>query len=177
MSEYELLRNEIIECYDAIKNYNIAMYAAVVTVLTFALGKNNFLYCLVPYVAIIPLYFASESKNRNICKIAAYMNVFLEGNEYNWERLHHKYDEQFNKKRNWKSISQYYFLSIICSVIAITKIFQFNYDTYVKWILLSIVLIISIVAIIAMGLSTINYLNCRKAMLENWKKIKSEQIN
>lgn len=177
MSEYELLRNEILENYDAIKQYNLALYVAVISVLTFALDKQNFLYCLIPYIAIIPLYFACESKNRNICKIAAYMNVFLEGNEYNWEMLHQKYDEKFNKKRNWKSISQYYFLSIMCSAIAIAKIFQLDYDTNTKWVLFSIVLIVTIVAIIAMGLSTINYVNCRKAMLENWKKIKNEQID
>lgn len=177
MSEYELLRNEILENYDAIKQYNLALYVAVISVLTFALDKQNFVYCLIPYIAIIPLYFACEGKNRNICKIASYLHVFREGDKYNWERRHQKYDELFSEKRNWRSISLYYFLSILCSTMSITKIFLLDYNICIKLLLSTLVFIFTIVVIVIMKLNTINYVDCRKTMIANWKKIKSEQIN
>ncbi len=173
MSEYELLRNEIVECYDTIKQYNLAAYATVVAIFAFATEQSDsFLYYLIPYVAIIPLYIACESKNHNICKIAAYMYVFLEGdNKYNWERRHQKYDELFSQKRNWRSISLYYFLSILCSIMSIVKIYMLNYNLHIKLLFSILVFVFTIVVIVIMKANTINYVDCRKTMIENWENI------
>lgn len=98
MSEYELLRQEILEDYKAITQYNLALFSIVSATLAFVLGREEYYLCLVPYLAIVPLFLLCEVTRKNICRIASYMAVFLEGEAYNWENRHQKLEFKKSKK-------------------------------------------------------------------------------
>lgn len=57
-------------------------------------------------------------------------------------------------------------------MMSIIKIFLPNYDTCKKMIFATLVLVFTIVVIVIMWLNIVNYVNCRKTMIENWETIK-----
>lgn len=90
MKEYELLRQEILDKINAIVQYNILLYTATTAVLAFAFEKENPFLCLLPYVVILPIYLMVEELHNITSNIAAYMIVFLEGTDHNWETRYYR---------------------------------------------------------------------------------------
>lgn len=169
MSEYQMLRDEIIANEKSVVQYYSVTYASTVAILTFALAKKEFFFCLIPYIAIIPLYLASESLGNNTCRIASYLYVFYEGNDFMWETRSLQF---INKKRNWKGISSHYFLSITCSLLAAYKLFKSCYDCREKCIGAIIILLITIISILVMEKSTVNFSSDIELMIKKWEQIK-----
>lgn len=114
MKEYEMLRAEMMDDYKTISQYNVVLYTATATILAFAIKDGTFLSCLIPYCVLLPLYLICEAKRRGICRIAAYLNVYYEGTEYNWERRHHVFDEtvEKNKKKRFLGVRFRHFRTI-----------------------------------------------------------------
>lgn len=83
--EYLMLREEILNNSNMENNTINFFYATAAAILAFSIDKSDSLYILISYVVIIPAYLIVRSKRRSICKIGAYLKVFHEGNEFNWE--------------------------------------------------------------------------------------------
>lgn len=113
--EYKLLRDEILLCFQNISNYNTVLYTASGAILTFALGKTEYYYSLVPLVVILPLCLLCENEHKKICMIASYLQTFYEGENYQWETRLTELDNKFgNKKRPVKEILPYIVLASLC---------------------------------------------------------------
>lgn len=178
MDEYELLRAEMMENYTEINNSCSIFYTAVATILAFAVQTDNYLLCLIPYLVIIPLFFLCESKHNKICWIAAYLYVYLEGDKYNWEKRHHKYDIAYSKskKGEWQAGLEYYFVSFACSALSIYKIINNDLLPAEKWIRATSVVLFTLVTIIVMKISTVHYVKTRGEMIKKREDIKNGKI-
>lgn len=172
MKEYELLRNEMMESYRAITQYNTVLYTATATILALVLQRDEYLLCLIPYIVIIPLFLLCESKRNGICRIAAYMNVFLEGDEFNWERRHHLFDQK--KTRSRGSLHPYYFLMLTCTGFSIYKIICGEYSCTAMCIRIVAVLTLLIISLIVMKSKTVNYTKTRDELINDWREIKAQ---
>ncbi len=85
-NEYLMLRNEILHLDTIINNTINFFYVFVSAVVLFALKQEDSTAILVTYIVIIPAYLIVLSKEIGIYKIAAYLYVFHEGKDFNWER-------------------------------------------------------------------------------------------
>lgn len=177
MSEYEILRAEMMENYTEINNCRSVLYAAVATILTFAVQSDNYLMCLIPYLVIVPLFFLCESKHSKICWIGAYLYVYLEGDNFNWENRHHKYDARYPKdsKREWQATLMYYIVSSTCSALSIYKIFCSEFTVFGQWVRAIIVFVLTLTIIIIMKKTTVQYVITRGAMIKQWKRLKDKE--
>lgn len=175
MSEYELLRSEMMDNQKTITQYELTLYTAVSALIAFALGKQEYYYCLIPYVAIIPLYLLAEAKRQSICDIAAYLSVFCEGETINWEKRHQKIEAQTRAKRNWRSTFLYYFIAVVCSGTAIFKLFISGYAPLAMWIRVAILLVFTIIVLAFLKANTINYVELRKKRIKQWTKLKEQE--
>ena len=88
--EYLMLREEILHLDSIINNTINFFYAFVATIITFSITQDDSMFVLISYIVIIPAYLMVLSKEIGIFKIAAYLHVFLEGEEFNWERRNRK---------------------------------------------------------------------------------------
>lgn len=61
-------------------------YAFISSIIAFSLVKQDTIFIMISYVAILPVYRLVLSKEISIYKIGAYLYVFHEGEEFNWER-------------------------------------------------------------------------------------------
>lgn len=175
MNEYELLRNEMMDNFKIISQNTSILYTSFAAIFALAIKENNFLLYLVPYFVIIPLFLASEAKARSNCRIAAYLSVYCEGSEYNWERRHQRLDEETHQKRNWKSTLSYYLLGVISSVAGEIQLFCSNkYSCTEKWIYGSVIFLVTIIAFVILKLNTIDYAKERRKMINKWNKIKQQ---
>lgn len=175
MKEYELLRNEIIENYKIISQYNSILFTTVAAVLAVAIVRNTFYLCLVSYIAILPLYLASEAKHRSICRIASYLYVFLKGDDFRWETRQYQFNN--GKRRNWKSTIQYYLISVVCSSLAIYKLWRGNYIVETKVIFIIIIAILTLIIVAFMKFNYLSYNKTKEKMISDWQKIKSAEAN
>ena len=175
MPEYELLREEIMEnCKDVNNSYSI-LYTAIATILTFALKSDDYLLCLIPYFIIVPMFFLCESKHNKICWIGAYLYVFLEGKDYNWENRHHKYDRVFSidSKRDWHDSSMYYIVSCACSGLSIYKLVASSvFAGKALFTRISIIAIFTMIIVIIMKISMVQYVKNRSAYINKWEQVK-----
>ena len=167
-----MLRSEMMEDYKQISQYNVALYTVTATILTFALGRSEYYLCLVPYLVAVPLFLMCEAKRKDICKIASYLAVYLEGDEFNWETRHQLLEEYDGQRRNWQSLLIYYLIPITCSGLSIYRI-VYNYSNYGMWNRIVSVIILTLGTLILMGVKTISYVSFRKNKRQEWKKHKA----
>lgn len=171
--EYEMLRAEMMEYYRAITQYGNILYTAVAAILVFALQKDAFYLCLVPYIVILPLYLLTEAKSRGICKIAAYMYVFLEGGNYFWEHRHHIIDKIQPGKRG--SLIPYFYLAPACSACAIYKIVIIPRTVPEYIFKIGFVVLVTVVTLIIMAKNKVNYVSVKDSFIEEWEKLKKAE--
>lgn len=86
-SEYIELKEEVIALIQIQNNYIIAMYTITVSILAFAIERNNEWLFLLPYIILFSFQRIIMAKNDNMVRIAAYIVVFLEEG-YGWESLY-----------------------------------------------------------------------------------------
>lgn len=178
MKEYEILRTEIIENYNGIRQYENVLYTVVAAILVFALQSDWYLLCLIPYVVILPVFLIVMATKFSICKIATYMQIFLEGNDYNWETRYNYFDRTYIPGKQgvlkWKTHSQYYLLSTICSLAAIYKIIVGNYNVIGTLIRAVSVSLFTLIVYIILYRNTLDYEKTKESMRRHWEKIKDE---
>lgn len=174
--EYEMIREEIMYMYKAIQELRKILYVMVVSVLTIAVGRNESLLCLVPYCVIIPIYIVTIDYQYSMWKLGAYLIIFHEGKEYNWEtRLHNFNVNEGNKNRSGaKSFhSPFVATSIICTILFFVKIdySDITYETYVQ-IALALLLF---GVVLFYRFSKKNPDKAKSDFIENWKIVKKNQ--
>ncbi|MBQ6207851.1 MAG: hypothetical protein IJK52_12325 [Oscillospiraceae bacterium] len=181
MSEYELIKTENRESTQRIVQYNSILYTASAALLLFALERTNFVLCLTPYIVIVPLFLLNESTRKAICVGAAYLYVFLEGQEYHWEGRHHKFDKT-KKERSIKWYTDiiirrlhYYSLNLICSLASIYKIVCNSETVSIKLWQFAFVLVVTVVASTIMAINTTDYVTERDKAIKQWQAIKAEE--
>ena len=179
MNEYELLRDEILKDYEGIRQYECILYTVVAAILSFAIGAKQYLLCLVPYIVIISIFHIVMGTKQGIAKIASYMIVFLEGDDYNWEIRHLVYDKDYIAKKNdflkWGTHSQYYLLSTICSSLTIYMLISDNsYGFHYKLIVSSAVVALTSFICFIFYKNTFDYDKTKPVMIENWKQVKEK---
>ena len=93
--EYLMLREEILQL-DSIANNTINFfYAFIAAYIAFALTQEDTIFILLSYIGIIPPYLIVLNKMNALCKIGAYLDVFHEGGEFNWERRHSEFKNKY----------------------------------------------------------------------------------
>lgn len=112
--------------------------------------------------------------------MGAYLNVFHEGAEYNWERRHSKYDKQHvnTKEKNikWGSYSPYYLLSFSCSLISVLKLLaNGQYTNYQKVMGVLGITIFTIVIFAVFYWNTFNYEKEKLEIIKRWDSIKKNE--
>ena len=188
MSEYELIRAEIRDAGNKVSQYNSVLYATTAALLAFAFDKDSFVFCLLPYVVILPLYILAEVTKRAECNKAAYLYVFCEGQDYRWEIRHHEYDKKdriaiSNNEQNvlkWtieKMLSRfdYFSMNIICLIAALYKIVYSNSSYTTKWLQSIFVVTLTLVATIIMAIKAIDYVVERDKAIKQWRIIKAAE--
>lgn len=65
--------------------------------MSYALKQDDTIFILMSYIVIIPSYLIVVSKAQGMCKIGAYLKIFHEGEEFNWESRRIMYQEKSEK--------------------------------------------------------------------------------
>ena len=173
--EYLMLREEILH-HDSIENNTINfMYVFVSAILTISLNQEDALYVLIAYIVTIPAYRIVWSKRKGICKIGAYLNVFLEGKEYNWERRSCK---MYDNPPNWVSSKiqsfnfPFLFVSTFVLIVFLTKIKWDKLENTIEFIRL-------LIGVLLYGVQISMILSHRKISSEDfipiWKDVKDKE--
>lgn len=177
--EYKLLRDEILADYSGIRQYENVMYTSVAAILAFSINSNHYILCMIPYLVIISIYSIVMSTKGGICKIAMYLAVFSEGEEFNWERRQLKYKwGNFKDERRfpWRTHSQYYLLSFVCSTSTLIILWgNQTYSNRYKEIVTIIVLLFSLLVMVFFYKKTFSYAKSKKEMKAHWLEIKNSE--
>ena len=184
MNEYELLRAEIIESFNMIVSYENILYTVVAAILVFSLESGNYLLCLVPYIVIVPMFFIVMSKKIGICKISTYMFVFLEGEQYHWERRQCQYDPIDSNETTlqnhlfhypWKTHLQYYLTASACSAVAIYEIYCSDFDYTGKWVRSIVVASLTLFVLVLINMNTFIWSEQKRDMISRWTAVKEAE--
>ena len=89
-TEYESLRQEILDLITAKDNFIIAMYTITTAILCFAFELENPVLFLVPYIVLFAFQYNISAKNESMVILAAYIAVCLEEGQ-GWESQNQKY--------------------------------------------------------------------------------------
>lgn len=77
-TEYNALRNEILNLISIQNTYIIAMYTITITILGFGLQTQNSFLFLLPYIVLFSFQRIISAKRDGYLRIAAYITVYLE---------------------------------------------------------------------------------------------------
>lgn len=83
-TEYDSLRQEILNSIAACDNYKIAMYTVTTAILCVAFELENPILFLMPYIVLFAFQWSISKKNENNIVIGAYIAVYLEDSS-GWE--------------------------------------------------------------------------------------------
>lgn len=179
--EYGFLRDEILAQYGGIRQYENLMYTAVAAMLAFSIGSDYYVLCMIPYIVIITVYFIVMATKGGIVRIATYMIVFLEGDEFNWEtrQLEYKWKNFKDEvKFPWRTHSQYYLLSFACTIASLLKLWNGTGETLLQKIIISAVIVIfSLMIMILFYRKRFDYGIMKKEMIDHWKEVKNKIDN
>lgn len=178
--EYVILRDEILLAMETVKNYRIMVYTIVIAILAFAFDKENPWLFLLPFIAIIPLYFLAMHQIDSTMRIGAYIYVFLEPEiDIKWETNLYQYDILHKNQESTKksSIDPYVIMSICCLVLSFINL---DFSNIHKWDMLS-----CFFAQVALALYSfwcfkskhLDYLETKEKYIEEWKSIKNSTKN
>lgn len=175
--EYLFLREEILKDSTAVQNYRNVMYATVAAVYTFAFTQSEPLIFLVPIFIIIPIYKMCMARTSSMCRIGAYLLVFLEGEEFHWETRLHKYDEVYTISIKKATVSPYSISILISIVLCVSRI---NFDCILSpdnIVRIGICVGVGIVCFRIIRAGQINYIEEKDKYIKRWKYIKEKENN
>ena len=177
--EYKLLREAITSNFSGIRQYENVMYTSVAAILAFSINSNHYILCMIPYVVIISIFAIVMATKGGICKTAMYLAVFLEGEEFNWERRQLKYkwgNFEDEKIFPWRTHSQYFLLSFVCTISTLIKLWgNQTYSDFYKVIVSIIVLVFSLSIMLFFYKKAFSFEKARKEMKEHWLEIKKSE--
>ncbi len=170
VSEYEMLREEILQYLEEYQSVRNMMYAITVTILGIAATQNATVYMyLFPLIVILPSYIIATDYWKGVVKASTYLVVFHEqvnNSSFKWETRHAK----LNNRYIFMSRHNYHFIPYFVCTIACIILYFLSIDWSVKNILLGV---------FASLLSALVFKKYRKVNRERyileWKKIKNEE--
>lgn len=167
--EYELLRGEIQEGIKTAENYKAIMYSATAAIYAFAIGFKEPMAYLLTLFIIIPVYLQNVEQTLSTLRIGAYLYVFIEGVEFNWETRLKKFDDTYKSKS--PPINPYISLSAISTILVFA--FQ-DYSMKIHYILfrLGIAVLAFIISAFIIRIKQINYLTEKQKYIHLWMEIK-----
>ena len=169
--EYKVLREELRMSFSNIVTYTTVMYTASNVILVFALGKDEFYFCLVPLLVILPLYLLCENQHRQICRLGAYLYVFCEGEHFNWEHRLHYFDLVENPKREIASTLPTITLVAACCISSIIKIWVSKTFGNIYLLVPAIALAISMYIVFS---KRVQYPSTRSKYIREWEEVKKK---
>ena len=98
--EYLFLREEIMKNNSAAESYRNVMYTVTIALVTIAFSQKEPLLFLLPLCIILPAYKIIIDKLLGMCRIAAYLIVFLEGKDFNGRRIYTTMTSCFPRERH-----------------------------------------------------------------------------
>lgn len=176
--EYKMIKDEIMYMHKAIQELRSILYVAVASVLTFAVGKTTPLLCLVPYCVIIPTYIVTIDYQFSMWKLGAYLLVFQEGKEYNWEtRLHIFNTKEARKSRgSAKSFhSPFIATALICTILFFAKI-DYKNISHESWMQI-VLAILLLAAVLCYRISRRNPDAAKSEFIKEWTAVKKNEKN
>lgn len=172
--EYKVLRDEMNLYYDNIAKYNIALYTASGAIFAFSLDKADFYYSLIPLLIILPLYILCERERKQACWLGAYLNVFCEGNTFNWERRHHIFDKL--KARGKRGITDSAPYIVLATVSCLFSYFKARSDNTINKCYVFIPIICLLISLIIIMKARVNYVALRQKYIDDWEKLKLKEL-
>lgn len=129
-TEYNTLRNEILDEMGMQTNLRIAMCTMAVAILSFAVERESAILCLVVFAVLIPFRLLIHSKQFGIMRISAYIIVRFENRYSNlmWEKTVSEMTENTRSKnaiRNRWVADWGYYVATIFGILA--AIFYLSY--------------------------------------------------
>lgn len=121
--EYLMLREEILHLDSIVNNTINFFYVFIASYSAFSLLQKDTIFLLLSYIVIIPAYQIVLNKMQAMCKIGAYLKIYHEGDDFNWETRHMQYKEIHENSR-FRIISWHFpfiLVSLAISVLFITK--------------------------------------------------------
>ena len=124
--EYLMLREEILQLGNLESQTINFLYVFVGSVLAFSLTQEDTIAILISCIVIIPAYNIVISYEQGIYKIGAYLSIFLEGSDFNWERRSFLFYDALGKKACFKSPVQVFnypflFISILITIFFLVR--------------------------------------------------------
>lgn len=170
MTEYEILRNELIEMYNAITQFTTVMYASCAALFSYAMTMKRPELFLGVYFLVVPLYISIEIKHKQCCHIASYLYVFCENKDTNifWEHRHHKFEH--DAKRDVLQIVPYCALIILFGLFSVYWLMESHEEN--RYIFAAIILLVALVVSCIMVKTRFQYSKEREAMIRKWMDIK-----
>jgi hypothetical protein len=178
MEEYKLLREEILNMANIRHTTISILYTGVSAILVLGVSLERSLIFLLTFCVIIPTYMMVIDYSNCIKKIGAYLQVFHEDSEFNWESRLYELSKNTRKSiKGWaySFLSPFYILSFIA-----LGLFCLYYDFS---ILIEDVRIVElIIAVILFGLTLLYAIKHKhidtikdRYVLE-WKKVKNKDV-
>ncbi len=172
-TEYEALREEILNSLQIVKNYRSLLYTIVFAALAFAFDKDEAIIFLIPFCAIIPIYLLAMHQVDSTMRIGAYIYVFLEPEtECQWETRLLRYDNLHRNQESTKktSIDPYWGVSFCCLLLSIVKLDYTNIDLSFIITVLAQIIILCLCCILFLKKRP-DYLKVKEKYINEWKEV------
>ena len=173
--EYLMLREEILHLDTIVNNTINFFYVFVSTILAFSITQEDSLFTLISYVVIIPAYLMVLSKEKGIFKIGAYLYVFQEGKEFNWERRSRKMYSNNTEPILYKIHSFNFPFLFVSTFVTVIFFIKTDWDAicmvseFVKMVIAVILYITQLMLIIK------NRRVSARPYIALWEKVKNEE--
>lgn len=126
--EYLMLREEILHLDSIVNNTINFFYVFIASYSAFALLQEDTLFILLSYIVIIPAYLIVLNKMQAMCKIGAYLKIFHEGKEFNWETRHMQYKNIYESS-HFRVISWHFPFLLVSVSVSILFLFKTDWNS------------------------------------------------
>jgi len=174
--EYLFLKDEIIRDGNSVHQYRNLMYTTTAAIFAFSFTQLEPLIFMLPVTMIMPIFKICMGRYSAMCRIGAYLYVFLEGDIFKWETRLHEYDFYYSKSVK-KSIISPYSLSIIsCFLLFLYKFDYMNILLIENLIRIIVSCLITIICIIIIYIKQIDYIKLKNKYIKRWEHVKEKEI-
>lgn len=175
--EYLFLREEIMKNNSAAESYRNVMYTVTIALVTIAFSQKEPLLFLLPLCIILPAYKIIIDKLLGMCRIAAYLIVFLEGKAFQWETNLYHYDKLFSKGKASIDAYLYYGITACCSLLAMIRIDFSKMLDAANLFRMAVIVITTILCFVIIRKLDIRYLQAKEKYIDGWKKVKEAKAS
>lgn len=169
--EYLMLREEILHLDTLTNNTINFFYTFIAAYIAFALTQADTIFIVLSYIGIIPPYLIVLNKMNALCKIGAYLNVFHEGEDFQWERRHMEYKDKY-ESNIFRVISWHFPFVCVNFLVIVLFIYKTNWQNIT--IIDGIKGIICIILFLIIFFKVIKNKNISpRDYIEKWKEFKN----